>query len=168
MGQIIKKDFVILKIKRSEFGVEVYCKSELLENFFNGITATREGLELNTLPVTQFREANFGAYLSTDGTVKGKRLTSVVNYQGITLDGWGAGLIHSSSNNINMSFLLAKGLNEGITIYVKGVYSSTVVRSFIVKAKDFFKYIFTEYLKPVEACVEMHTTTMESEAINGI
>jgi hypothetical protein len=169
MGQIVKKDYVTLKVKRSEFGIEVYAKSELLDTFFNGITSREDGMrDMETYPVTRYKELNFGTYMSADGQLKGKCLTSNINYPGVNLNSWHGGLVPNGNSAINLSFLLSEGLKDGVTIYIKGVYSSTAVRSFIIKAKDFFKHIFVEYLKPVEACVQMQTVTSESEAINGL
>lgn len=51
---------------------------------------------------------------------------------------------------VNLSFLRAVKLGEGVDFTIKGVFNKTEVENFMLHSKRAFRDLFVEYLEPVE------------------
>jgi hypothetical protein len=56
----------------------------------------------------------------------------------------------TTDGNPNLSFLRAKGLSEGITFIISGIYSRDVISDFISKTKEAIAIFYKQHFKPIK------------------
>lgn len=160
---VINKDFVTMRVKRHELGLEIFCKSEEIEALMKAQHNPGYDSESHykTRPVSP--DTQIGYYMSEE---ERRCYSTSIRLDNCTTDNWHDG-IKVGSSGYNMAFIRTKGLSDGVTVIIRGVFSTTLIRMFVAAAKTFFRALFLEYIKPVEAEVKITTCIIESEQTNG-
>lgn len=128
-------------VKRTAGGVEIALQSDVLETFF-GIGGFREGADPEWGGVLPY---------SMIGTIDATKRN--------LLNNWGSNQLLISTDYPNLAFLRAKGLKEGVTFKLPSVHSRTEIAKFVKLFKEHVRTIYLEYVKPINATVEITTTT---------
>lgn len=139
----VKQNLLSFKITRGEQGVELYLKSEVLENFFK-----RGGID-------QYSDqwCNNKAYA----------IPLVKDHFNNLLSQW-FGNLTINGGYPNLSFLRTVGINEGVTFILENdVYTRGEVIEFSKRFKEEVTNLFAEYIKPVTMEVELTTEVRQVE-----
>jgi len=146
---------IIIKVKRTDKGLNVFLKSEKIEKFMRSNHVHQDKLDstnkrdFECVDVAGWKE-NMAYILSNE--VKG--ISGNINKN------WGADL-HFGSGGPNLSFLRAKGLGEGVNFDLHGIYSQTAIQKWIQDAKFHITNFYREFLKDSEMCLHISLTEVQ-------
>jgi hypothetical protein len=135
------KEIFKMKITRTLRGVEVFLKSEVLEEFFS-LTSNNETMKPSSLPGLRAYKHQGGLPVS----VKNCNLGSIED-----------GLI--SNSHFNASLFRLRGLREGVKVVFNIVISREKLQSIAQEAKEVAKELFLNYIKKFE--IEITITEKE-------
>lgn len=128
-------------VKRTAGGVEINLQSDVLETFFS---------------IGGFRE---GADPEWGGVQSYSMISSIDATKRNLLNNWGANVLIISADYPNLAFLRAKGLKDGVTFKLSSVHSRTEIAKFVKLFKEHVRTLYLEYIKPIDAGVELTTKT---------
>jgi hypothetical protein len=141
-------DLGTYSIERTEAGVKIKMKSPKMEAFFKALSSGRL-----SDPMTIHGYEN-RPYTLPSGDIA-ESLNMACENQSISFTDYGKPLIQSS--RINLSFLRAKGLSEGLEFNFDGVYPNESLKNLNNCIKYATKFIYINYLKPFHMTVEINT-----------
>jgi hypothetical protein len=140
--EIIKKresqKLLKLGVFRSERGIEIIAESEAIENFFKNYGLDEGEIKWgDSLPYKY--PSGFDDHFVQE-----------FHY-------WKKGLfVNRDNSTVNLSWLRAQGLGEGITFVIDNqIYSKTEISKFVKEAREEIKKFFDQYMKPVNVTVEI-------------
>jgi len=151
--ETIKKNNKITLCKfgvfRTPKGVEVYVKSEFIEEHFKNLGFSTGGEPL------------------WNGSKPYKSPNGLIGNFNFMLENWKGGLFvdrSSDSQTPNLSMLRAEGISEGKRFLIDdSIYSSQEIKKFGRLFRENVNRYFQEYLKPVNVSIEMVFSINESE-----
>jgi len=140
MEKEIKKEFLVLRLRRTEEGLKVYLRSEKLETFWQK-AAKGVVREYNPPYIIKGREEDRIEGYPFPETLPGKIEKTFFNKieKGLFYDG-----------EPNFSFSRLRGVGEGITILFPEPYSKTAIKRWVEELKKSIQIFVHEYLKPIE------------------
>lgn len=143
-----KMDLLKFGVFRTPRGVEVYVKSEFIENHFKEYGLSEGG---------EREWSGSKPYNYPSG------LVGNFNYM---FDNWKGGLFvdRSEQGTPNLSMLRAVGISEGKRFLIEdSIYSQTEIKRFGKIFRENVDRYFQEYLKPVNVSIEMVFSINESD-----
>ena len=140
LGKSANKQLLKVQIKRNTQGVKLYMKSEMFESYF----------KLNSISNDYFIMNDDGSKIESYNlpinTIVNDSITQSLksfNAQLKTRDGY-----------VNLGFLRAVGLRNGLTFDITGVYSKTGLNDFMTELKKYVRQIYEQEMRPETLSVE--------------
>jgi hypothetical protein len=131
---------IVFRIKRTEKGARLFFQSPMIEKFFKTVT-----------PEERIQETTGSCYSHVKCYVP-----EVIPQAGeeATLKIWGN---HSLYNydKVNVSFLRAVGLTQGVTFEIPGVYTTEYINKYTRDLKNAVIAFYKNYLQPAESSMEI-------------
>ncbi|MEM5807061.1 MAG: hypothetical protein QW474_01590 [Candidatus Aenigmatarchaeota archaeon] len=119
---------ITITITKKDNNLKLFAKSELIKQFFDNFQTYR----LNEYPLL---------YDGKTYWIQLNRKENILFYEGYRL--------------VNLSFLTAEGLNEGIEIDIMEPYTDTEIKLFLTIAKEFVVKLYNEYIAPKTFILEV-------------
>lgn len=138
-----KKEFCRLKVERSVEGLNISITSKSLEEFARRASSRPE---LNDSPGRDLLRNSawpnvYGYHFPTH---------SIFNQRAV----WGGPLI--VNGYANLGFLCIKGIKEGATVNVRGLYTESQLTEFRAKFKSNISELYREFMKPFAQELVVH------------
>jgi len=128
-----EKVLVAIRIRRTATGILLYLQSKEFEDFFrySGRLEEYGGCAFYAHPtkgrIPEYNIHQINGFLFTDGYPQ----------------------------NVNLSYLRAKGLTEGVTIPLQQVASTHAIGECLKTYKDAIVFLYNQYIKPIDISCEI-------------
>lgn len=133
------KNFITLRIKRNERGIEVFCKSALIEQFFSD-NYTIEAKCLSN-----------GIYCYPPRI----RKLFKNDYLIAIFDHLAEDYSLFENDIVNLSLLRMKDLKKGISINLKDAYKLEKINHFLEEAKKALQFFFQQYIEHFDVSLKI-------------
>jgi hypothetical protein len=127
--------------------LEIWIKSQIIEDFFKSLHGgKRKGYLESEL---------WGNGYPNDGV-------NMVYLEHVELDRWGENRL-SIDGKLQMSFLRAVGLSEGVVFKVPGMFSKEIIDYYTKNFPEAVRALYINFIKPVNIFVEITTREVTRE-----
>lgn len=140
LGKSTNKQLLKVQVKRTTQGVKLYMKSEMFESYFKPHSINLDSYITNN---DGLRIESYNMPMNTIVNELITRSLSEFNTQLKTRDGY-----------INLGFLRAVGLKDGLIFNISGVYSKTGLNDFMTELKKYVRQIYEQEMRPETLSVE--------------
>lgn len=137
-----KQPVLVLRMRRDETGLKLFCKSKVIEDFFKGDSGG------------QMQDAG-----DLYGGAKAYRPVNDVPWSSDSVMKSGYGLNYGG--NVNLYFLRIQGIGDGVEVHIGGVYSAEFLRRVMQEAKTAVKTVYAQYMREVEYDLEINAKEVE-------
>jgi hypothetical protein len=129
---------VEFRIKRTFNGASIFIRSQILEDFFKGLTSHKTNIKTSTNP----------------GWVdkKGYPIREVTEELG-NFTYWGNNSLMVDRSYPNMSFFTVYGASKGVEFSLPGLFSDTVLNNFKTSVRKELLNLYDKFMKDLEYSV---------------
>lgn len=147
MNEIIKTDIIktksnknllTMQIKRTHSGCKLFVKSDIFEDFFSKNGIYQDKLMTNSDSHEVYKN---------NSSISNREIYRKLN----ALDD----SLINSDGYINASFLRVKGISQGVTFDLSGLYSKEALTSYINSIKIMTKELYEEFMKPQNQSIKI-------------
>lgn len=149
-----EENMCFIRMTRTDKGISLFFKSKKIEDFMRKHHVDQTNIDSTNR--RSFKHSDSPGWKDHLGYILNETRglsNSITNY-------WGSDFYLNGSGP-NLSFLLAKGLGEGVTFELEGIFSQSSIQKWATEGKVQIAALYREFLKSVDLSLQITLTELQ-------